>query len=266
MNKIKTTLDRERISSESITEKQDFEGVLSTYRSQKGWSNSQKWLLGSIIGTAVVSGIVITSLIDQDEQFKSTDKSAQKEILSVDKGLSRNVALAFNDTQPALNNSPKKDEYKRANSTNAASKTKAIPCEAKVENKQASETVDSQGDPINETSNVTESKVDKKSTNNMPHIGKYYDGEVPVDVLCSNEKISSGTNLAVVSYVISYYNGREEVQEKVRGALVPSNICESLGKYNLGEPVRITSIVAEDRFSGAQYILPSMSIKPVLGE
>jgi len=265
MDKLKTIVDREPISSESIAERQDFTEVLGRYKNQNKLGSTNKWLYGSIIGSAVVAGVVISTSLNWDSSIAKEQRAMnnpdKKDVVGI---IAKRTTE--NPVKLAIVNDVKTEVATPAEKTRISK----IPSRSSVKNQpaevveQAPEESTEQVTEIIDTQEKREQKIPKE--NNMPHIGSYYFGEVPVNLLCNNEKISSGNNLAVVSYTISYFNGNQEIEEKIRGAKIPDNVCEKLGKFNIGVDVRITSIVAEDRFSGVQYQLPSMSITPVLSE
>lgn len=262
MDKLKTIVDREPISSESIAERQNFNDVLQKYKAQPAYTGYNKWIYGSVIGSAVVAGVVISTSLNWDAEpplkKEAVVNPSKKDVTNIISAKSTG-----NSIQLAVTNTVEKQSLKPAKKTEAVKRKPVLTESTEEPVKEIAREVEQEA----KTVEVIPVKTEKKPVeNNMPHIGAYYFGEVPLNLLCDNEKISSGNNLAVVSYTIAYFNGNVEVEEKIRGAKIPENVCEKLGKFNVGSDIRITSIVAEDRFSGVQYQLPSMSITPVLSE
>lgn len=253
MTNLKTTLDRERLSTETIAEKQDFKGVLESYNAQVKIESRLKWVYGGILGTVVISGLYVAVGI-QMELPVSSDKPVS----------------ALHDTK-ATPSIPKKDHEILAVNVDPSENAPIIQVEDIKRN--SVELV-----PDSEIENNVETFIEERSAlnfeiennaqpvvsrNGMPSFGSYFTGEVPLDVICGNEGIESGSDLAVISYTISYFSGNEMVEKKIKGHRVPFEVCEELGRYNLGETIRITEIRGEDRSTGRQSWLPSMHVTPV---
>lgn len=261
MSKIKLNVDREPISSSSIADRQDFNQVLSEYRKSGTPSFKTKWVLGSVIGTAVLTGVFVSTSLDWDSN-SSDQKSTKRDLLSEVKMPSKAAEVILKEqfeTRPALTNSiseehPPTQQKQKNERIEPTDRAKAASDGDKLVQSKLEEP---------KVQNQLQDNPEPKKSSPMPHIGKYYTGEVPVSVLCDNEQIQSGSNLAVVAYQISFFDGSKEVSQTVKGAAIPATVCDKLGRYNLGENVRITSIVGEDRSTGQQYQLPSMNITPI---
>lgn len=261
MSKIKVNVDREPISSSSIADRQDFNHVLSEYRKSAIPSFNSKWVLGSVISTAVITGVIVSASFDWDSGA-SDQKSSRRDLLSEvckPSSLEQIASREQFEKSPAVAIS-RVDEQSR---TKQNRKNEEVEQTAKPESKVNGEK-EVQVIPVS-TKDKAEPQHEPKPTSStpMPHIGNYYTGEIPINVLCNNEQIASGSNLAVVAYQITYFDGNKEVSQTIKGAAIPNAVCDKLGRYNLGENVRITSIVGEDRSTGQQYQLPSMHITPI---
>lgn len=265
MDKITTILDREQLSSDYIHSKQDFGKVVKGVKTAKQPIWKSPWFYG-VTGVSVVAFVVAISLHSPVEEKGDveTQLASRPEIKSkidhVDKVLPASNVVPKSNEQHYSSNSI--TEINRSNpgqssiesvSVNNSEKVFAESNETAITESQAT-TAANQDPPKNmRSSNVI-----------MPHIGDYYTGEIPVELLCSGETISATKDLAVTSFKIQYYDGAEEVEKAVRGNAIPNEICQNLGKYNLNLQVRITSIKAEDRFSGTVHTLPAMNFTPVL--
>ena len=261
MSKIKTIVDREPISSSSIAERQDFKQVLSEYRKSGTPRFQSKWVLGSVIGTAVITGVIVSASFDWDSGT-SDQKSTKRDLLSEvsrPSNLIEGLPSQQFETKPAIANSM---DEKQSSSQQKPKKQEVEqvvgPKPANHDEKQI------QVSPVaQKIVGQSEENPEPKKSTPMPHIGKYYTGEVPISILCDNEQIESGSSLAVVAYQITFFDGNKEVSQTVKGAVIPTQVCDKLGRYNLGENVRITSIIGEDRSTGQQFQLPSMNITPI---
>jgi hypothetical protein len=255
MTNLKTTLDRKRMSAESIAEKQDFRGVLESYTETTKISTKLKWMYGGIVGTAVISGLFVAFGVNlSTAEPRNTPENNQIVQRPIDHFVksSKDILALSNPTESQSSNKIKKDHKTLDESALSADNFD-------VETQNSEEDVMVEMSPIAEV----ESKMESESNSLLPRFQNYYTGEVPLDVICGNEGIRSGSNLAIVAYTISYFSGSKEIQKRIKGNAIPFDVCEDLGLYNLGEVVRVTGIVAEDRFSGAQSTLPSMHITPI---
>jgi hypothetical protein len=255
MTNLKTTLDRKRLSAESIAEKQDFRGVLESYTETTKISTKLKWMYGGIIGTAVISGLFVAFGVNiSTAEPKNTPENNQIVQRPVDHFVknSNDILALSNPTESRPSNKIEESHE---------SLDKPVSSGDNFD----SETYESKENAVVEIAPIAEIEIRMESEGNslLPRFQNYYTGEVPLDVICGNEGIRSGSNLAVVAYTISYFSGSKEIQKRIKGNAIPFDVCEDLGLYNLGEVVRVTGIVAEDRFSGAQSTLPSMHITPI---
>lgn len=95
----------------------------------------------------------------------------------------------------------------------------------------------------------------------FPHVGKYYDGEIPVDLLGDPKGIQAGPDCHVVSFTISYSN--EKIA--VTGYQIPKYILQDIYRSALREMIFITDIKAVDENGQIIYLMP-MHLIPVAHE
>lgn len=95
----------------------------------------------------------------------------------------------------------------------------------------------------------------------FPHVDKYYDGEIPVDLLGDPKGIQAGPDCHVVSFTISY--SIEKIV--VPGNQIPRHIVRDIYRSSLGEMIFITDIKALDEKGEIIYLMP-MHLIPVAYE
>lgn len=258
----KTTLDRERLSSDYIQGKQDFNHVLKIHRAMKPPLWKTAWFYGPV-GLAIVA-ITISAVKFNPQLNKSTTYGANNTLEQKNTQEPTNTviaAIAMSDKEqiektvetaytsiPQKKSAPKKSVLKK--------ETIAIVKEI--------ETPQTEIEPAREIEPVQYTQeVKKTSTRNMmPTIGGVFMGNIKSDQLCSSEGIWINEDWIVTGFTIQYNNGAEDVIQKINGAVIPESICWKIHRFNLNIPVFITSIVAIDP-TGARKSIPSMSLTPV---
>lgn len=98
--------------------------------------------------------------------------------------------------------------------------------------------------------------------NYFPHIGPFYEGEIPVIYLSDPDGIQAGTDLLVISYSISYPYGNQNKIVPVKGNRIPEEIIRDIFANSLGEMIFITNIVTLND-KGKRVDLVPMTLIPV---
>lgn len=262
MDKIKTILDREPLSSDYIRSRQDFDQVVNAAKvAQKPiWKSA--WFYG-VTGLSAIAIVIAISVSGGKEQQKepvvigqtvdpSEVQTTKPRVKSSDSG---SISLAIGN--PVKSRTVVEEHASVVNDREERSVQTPIVNETVVTTEEEI--------PIVKTVEKREEKPKTTSSKNyMPNFGGVYEGNVPVDLLCGGNGIQSNGTLAVTSFTISYFDGKKNVTARVSGNKIPYDVCEDLGIYNVGTEIFITNIYAEDRFSGATSHLPSMLITPVL--
>lgn len=264
MDKIKTILDREPLSSDYIRSRQDFDQIVKAAKvAQKPiWKSA--WFYG-VTGLSAIAIVIAISVSGWKEQQKEPEVIGQSVDPSevqptkphVKSSGSGNISMAIGN--PVKNKVAVQEQTSKPNDREERSVQTPIVKEPVVRK---------EGEiPVVKAVERSEEKRKTTTSNNyMPNFGGVYEGNVPVDLLCGGNGIQSNGKLAVTSFTISYFDGKQEVTARVIGNKIPNDVCEDLGRYNVGTEIFITNIYAEDRFSGATSHLPSMLITPVLSE
>jgi hypothetical protein len=264
MDKIKTILDREPLSSDYIRSRQDFDQIVKVAKvAQKPiWKSA--WFYG-VTGLSAIAIVIAISVSGWKEQQKEPEVIGQSVDPSevqptkphVKSSGSGNISMAIGN--PVKNKVVVQEQTSKPNDRE----------ERSIQTPIVKEPVVTKNEEIPVVKSVERREEKPKTTpsnNYMPNFGGVYEGNVPVDLLCSGKGIQSNGKLTVTSFTISYFDGKQDVTARVRGNKIPYDVCEDLGRYNVGTEIFITNIYAEDRFSGATSHLPSMLITPVLSE
>ena len=102
----------------------------------------------------------------------------------------------------------------------------------------------------------------QEETTFFPHIGRYYEGEIPVSVLGDPEGIQVGKGWEVVSFCISYPCESLNKTTVVTDFLIPERIIRDIIANSLGQMIFITNIVARDAYGNTANPIP-MNLIPV---
>jgi hypothetical protein len=117
------------------------------------------------------------------------------------------------------------------------------------------------GPAFTQPTGVETVRIARDNASVFPHIGKYYDGEIPVTVLGDPKGIEGGADCYVVSFTISYANQKVSVP----GRNIPRHILQDIYKSCLHEMIFITDIKALDENGTIIYLMP-MHLIPVASE
>lgn len=252
MNKIKTVLDRERLSSEFIQSKQDFDKVLSDAKvSHPGfWKTS--WFFG-VVGTASI--VLTVTVISLDSITTAAPDSASETtslaMMSVEEPVENHLSEAkTTEFRNSVNSTPSGISQVEDESIKASPKVKVDP-ESSVPAPTANREVDLYSQENNHK---------PRYNSMMPHFGTVYTGKISTGELCNGKGLECNEEWAITSFDIQFYKGSESISQSVRGNRIPDNICEMLNQsqHNL---LFITNISAEHRSTGQGIKLNSMSLE-----
>lgn len=234
MEKIKTIVDREPVSSDYIETKQDFGHVLSQVKNLKPPIWKTAWFYGPV-GMAVVAAVVSTITINPaNEQVPELADVEVHEKLTVElnqQELHTNVQVAsINRSVPAITNTrPEETEKKQVQLSPEPEK----PLEEKILEKPIQ---------IQEKIPTSVAPTTVKKMNNLPHIEGHYMGEIPYAVLSSENGIQCNDEIKVVAFNVHYPTGYGTETASVVGNKVPQRVLESIKKNGMGYMVFFTDI------------------------
>lgn len=252
MNKIKFVLDREPITSEQIKSRQDFDKIKLAYQPTTTAFYKTSWFYGAIGASAIAIPVSLVSLTGSNITDSVIQEPERAQVVS-DIIVPNVSTMSFADTEKteSVAQIDRRQTSVRQAVTNQEVSTNSTPIVAEEA------IVD-----VEETEEIVP-PVSNKTKTMLPHFGVYYTGEIPVNVLMK-QVLLTNDELAVISFNIRYFDQYGETEKKVKGAKIPLSIIEDIKKYNIGQMVFITDVMAEHRSTGNQYPLSSMNFTPIL--
>jgi hypothetical protein len=266
MEKTKTVLDREPLNSEYINSRQDFSKVVSGYKALKPPFWKSAWFYGTA-GLATIA--IVTSVVlynpDTDNmssiQQKAVATPVIKEPTKKKVEPKRNYIAQVSNTDNQLvqtNDRPGSDTEPDQVATVESDVNEVI--DEPQPNDQIANNSNSSGQNRREADNGPGSSG---TPNMLPNIAGVYFGEIPYFKLCGNSGMEVNNDLAIISFKVQYYIGRESIEREIKGNRIPSDLCEDISRNSMGNTVFFTDIRAEHRVSGRTTHLNSMHLIPV---
>jgi len=250
MKKVNILIDREPLSRGYVKSKQNFGKVLSQIKPLKPPVWKSTWFYGPV-GLAVVA-LTVTAVnsLPPDRSIKTLKLEA---LLPLEQRKIEAETLAFVSLKEENTSfreiTPEKSEPDEVKSMIQ----EHVP--EKVQEHVKPEIIIEQ--PISNPIIVIEKS---RPLTKFPSINRVYTGEISLTDLCSNgiECLDS----KITSFSLEYYNGYDDVVEKIQGNSIDVAICEVISKFNLNEMIFITQIRAT--VNGGQTVTyPSMNLIPV---
>ncbi len=265
MEKRRTTLDREPLSSEYIKDRQDFSSVLKGFKASQIPLWKSTWFYGSVGLAAVAAVLSITNLLHNTKKHDLKSTPLQVATYNVDQDSppasdENNAVLERSqETDPsvhAIKESDPPDVPEKEVSRTVAPESKA---EDHVDQLVVAE--DRPDEPVHRVSEpVNPEPVYPKKT--MATLVGVVDGPVFVGSLCASDGIECNDGSTVLSYTIQYNNGMgEDAIETIRGRQISSYMCDKIRRYNVNQEILITRIIVETP-DGSRKMVPSIRIVP----
>ncbi len=259
MRNTNTTLDREPLSSETIRERQNFNYVLKETAAARVPLWKSAWFYGPV-GIAMVTMVVSAVRMNpKNEQYDAkTTLSQSTETPKIEKAFAPPV---LNVHAVALD----KKNTSKAEKTNVEASNPSV-----INGKSVQK---SEGNTVLKPEVLTEEKTSftPKTTvpepvkivqkNTMPDIAGVFNGRISVTEICAAGMIHCNNDYEVISYEIQYDNGTGTTVDRIAGNTIPQYICSNLKRFNVGSPVFITRIIAQNT-QGVRKMLFSMSLEP----
>lgn len=265
MKRTKTTLDREPMNSEAIRQRQDFDYILKEATAAKVPIWKSIWFYGPV-GIAMVTMVVSAVRINPKNELNDKTTTLSQITLSTDnKNEARTFVVESSDEEltETKSNSNKENVTSEVKETTAPSTTPIIEPAPVIEEPEpvliAEEKVEVPKSrvPVRKPEPVTE----KKTVKTMPSIAGVFNGRVSVAQMCSEGMIHCNNGYEIISYDIQYDNGTGSTVDRVSSNAIPGYICTNLKRYNVGSPVFITKIIAQNA-KGERKQLMSMYLEP----
>ncbi|MFK7784758.1 MAG: hypothetical protein AB8B56_06575 [Crocinitomicaceae bacterium] len=264
MKRLNTTLDREPMTSQEIRERQDFNYILKEANAAKVPIWKSIWFYGPV-GIAMVTMVVSAVRMNpKNQQFDDNNitlsqfNTTNTEDISADTFVvEKSEELTETKSEPNKENDvPVTTNVEMVNPSNTITpNVKADPL-----TESALPVNDDQEEPPILINAPVEMEVEAKPVMTLANIAGVTNGRVVLSQICS-EGIGCNNGYRVVSYDIQYDDGRGGTVDRVSGSTIPEYICRNLKRYNMGSPVFITRIVAEND-KGERKQLLSMNIEP----
>lgn len=266
MKRLNTTLDREPMTSQEIRDRQDFNYILKEANAAKVPIWKSIWFYGPVgiaMVTMVVSAVRMNPKNEQLDdnnitlsQFNTTnteDSSSDTYVVEKSKELTETKSDSNKE-----NDAPVTTKVETVNPSNTITpnvKADPLPVESAL-----SVNDDQEKTPEVVAPPVVKEKVKAKPVMTIANIAGVLNGRVALSQICS-QGIGCNNGYRVVSYEIQYDDGKGGAVDRVTGNAIPEYICRNLKRYNMGSPVFITRIVAENE-RGERKQLLSMNIEP----
>ncbi len=242
----KVNLDRTKLSSAYIQEKQDFNRVLTEVRLTKTPTIKSPWFYGAVgLSSVAVAAMFLT---DIDHQTQPNEKKATQ----LSEGMKTEKEKVVLATVLPVQETVSQLGYQKKNSSKHP-----VPTQVKVKEQK----------PVNEIVNdATEAPVmdrsEMKHRSEFPTINGLSSGKLTVTSLMSAEDIEISEEFRIVSYKVQYFNGSSDLSVQMSGGALPRNIREQITQFNLGQMVFFTEIKGLSA-DGKLRLLPSMNFKIV---
>ncbi len=247
-------VDRKPLSGSYIQSRQDFGKVLKGVKHLKPPIWKSPWFYGPI-GMASVAITISASTIHANEIGTRENLSPIAFNQEVEK-VERKEGETLKDELPVLTQIEKKTKEGEKTKVLLKKNEKPKVSESKIEIKSTQEEIK----PIEkqEKTKIIEEKNTLKI--NFPNFNQIYNGDITFSNLCSENGMSCGDN-KITSFSIQYYNGVEDIVEKVEGNKIPDKSCQLIERFNSGTMIFITNIKGVDK-NGKSLTFPSMNLTP----
>lgn len=242
MEKIKTIVDREQLSSNYIGSNQNFGHVLSQVKNLKPPIWKTAWFYGPV-GLSVIAIFVSIASISATEDTKmASSPSIIKEKHVTEKNRSRADNI----------DSPKTSEITLSPSLNTSSTPQSV-----ITSNHPTRSIDDSDKSGNTETMSNDTKVVPKK-NMFPNIEGIYTGEISIETLCSGNGIQCNDAIRIISFTIQYSVGLKDVLTEVKGNKIPREICSTIRAQNGSNMIFITNIKGL-RDNGDQVYLTSLN-------
>ncbi len=267
MEKRKTIVDREPLSSEYIKGKENFDHVLKSHLATKTPLWKSGWFYGPV-GLAVIA--VAISIIKFNSSKESNDNTATLKTTLVqqasaigDVPFNKKTRLAVNQeakpknelNETASEQSEGRIEERETHDAEVWKSVEVIEDETRLMNVvEVEEAVDESTKTVDEAAEYTGVGI--------PEIGGVQLGKIDVSKLEANPVLEcSRPDWKITGFSIQYDDGIGIVVDQVQGDRIPNYVMNKLKRFNLNSRVDFTHIQAIDP-SGARKSLQSMTIQP----
>ena len=263
---MKVNLDRNKLSSEYINSKQDFDKVLHHVKAAKPPVWKSYWFYGTT-GLASIALIVSVAFYNPEKNVNDNNITLAQEqqhnkktaaVLFADVKGSKMVSEFKADSN---NESKVRADHELINKEPSPSKLQKTSIAAVEETKFQNVT------QLEKTAiEVISSEVietPEKKLNQLPNINGVFYGDIEFNQFCGSEGIKVNSEVEITEFKIQYTSLKGDKTELIKGAKVPSSVCEEIRAYGVDQMLFITQISGVDDLGKKHSYLP-MNVTLVL--
>jgi len=241
----KVNLDRSKLSSSYIEQKQDFNKVLNDVKITKTPTWKSPWFYGAVgLSSLAISAICLSSF--SNENIKHEKKATLKK---------EKIQIARAESKPIIKDNKNQETKEVKKNTFKELKQKSLTKTPVSDIVVTEETVN-----LNVVEPTIEPVAQKSSHSGLPSIGGKHNGTISVEDFMSKAMIESNSNFKIIGFKIQYFDGSDDIEVQVSGNNIPEQIAQQIVKYNLGQMIFFTEIKGMSE-NGKLSILPSMNFK-----
>jgi hypothetical protein len=236
-------LDRKNPDSEYIRSKQDFQKLMTDYKTQRNPVWKQPLFYG-VVGLASIALILAVKGVDQEKLKASNERFPN---IQIQGSTDNKVMIAGSVSSKEDIKREVKNGYDMVHETSTIKETVKVP------------SVDSGDEPKDEYTEVDlrSSEAEPSTKSVLPHIGGNYYGAISIDKFCSEEGIRTNDGRPIASFKIQYASGNTDKSILVKGNRIPTEVCEYFRSGVEDQMVFITDVFVKSNVSEEK--LPSMN-------
>mmetsp|Transcript_9904 Transcript_9904/g.13487 ORF Transcript_9904/g.13487 Transcript_9904/m.13487 type:complete len:257 (-) Transcript_9904:1170-1940(-) len=256
MEKIKTILDREPISSDYIASKQDFASVMNKAKglSKPYWKmNLFKGVVGVTAVAIIVTAVTLTN--SDDPVKKPNQQMAAGTVDSPQEESSQKEAV--DQTEKIAESTLEKDKQNAVEETPVV-ETSEEPSPTVQETPKENTpppTVVTRQKPVEEAA--------KPETIGLPNVAGVSGGPISFKDFCDPLGIQVGNGILIHRYTLQYRSCARDVTVRIAGNRLPRQLCEEIADCGSAIEVTFSNFKAEDRHGEPVKLQPfSLVTKP----
>lgn len=244
MEKIKTILDREPISSDYIRSKQDFANVV---KGAKGlgkpyWQTN--WFYGTVGVVAVAVIVTAITLSSSDTPVKKPDNNQAVVMTSADDQKKDPVI------KEAKENTDSEEEVVAADSEETSNEEETSQSNTNSEETTTTQSTQNTSEGTTNTAarkTQEEEEVVKKAEIGMPNLAGVTGGPIAFRDFCDPLGIQVDGGVMIHQYTIQYRSCARDITARIRGNRLPSQVCDEIRDCGSAIEVTFSNFKAVDR-------------------
>lgn len=242
MEKIKTILDRQPLSSEYIRSKQDFGKVMKGTQGTNTpiWKSS--WFYGTV-GVATVAIIVTAVTLTSSDTPKKPDTPKKQVMASNIEGTDSSTDKVFTQGETPS------DNVEAPVDTEARPTVSEIPAENPTPRVTPQE--QEEPNPAFMARQTPDPEPEVSNELQLPNIAGVTGGPIAFRDFCDPIGIQVGEGVLIYSYTIQYRSCARDVTARINGNLIPQVICNEIQDCGSNIEVTFSKIKARDRNNNA---------------